>query len=455
LEDIFTGINVTLPSSAQRLQIVAQPAELGSPPQDVQVESCFSNRKERTKQVDTLEINTVEREATGEHLQSSHYQLGSLASVLCHTASVSPRSGGTCSGGAEVDPNSDSKGGKKSKGGRRDSDKPKRPRTAYLLFAEDCRRGLKKTDPALSFTATSQMVSKEWKELAETKKVQYQRTAEKEQEKHRVAKAQWEAKQVLEAERTLAMERSLALEGSLVLGGLLTVEGSLEGAGLSAPGRSPHAAAAALDMRDLDAIAAKAIERAMQDRNSNPEIQELIDVDPTQFVLPDSNTTPISHSEQGTAFIHDGSGDSRGGEHNNGGASHGNGTMTPRGGIAHSRGMKRARPDVDDAFTVGVDYAALEKRITEVVSAEVLQWAQEHACGDNDYYKIYEKEEEQDEKEGEEEEEEEEKEDEDDDTDGNVEETNEDTDDGEEKDVDYIKPNHKFKMSDLGSRVKG
>ena len=231
LEDIFTGINVTLPSSAQRLQIVAQPAELGSPPQDVQVESCFSNRKERTKQVDTLEINTVEREATGEHLQSSHYQLGSLASVLCHTASVSPRSGGTCSGGAEVDPNSDSKGGKKSKGGRRDSDKPKRPRTAYLLFAEDCRRGLKKTDPALSFTATSQMVSKEWKELAETKKVQYQRTAEKEQEKHRVAKAQWEAKQVLEGEQALAMERSLALEGSLALGGLLAVDGSLEGAG--------------------------------------------------------------------------------------------------------------------------------------------------------------------------------------------------------------------------------
>eukprot|EP00740_Mantoniella_antarctica_P026562 CAMPEP_0198706090 /NCGR_PEP_ID=MMETSP1468-20131203/390783_1 /TAXON_ID=1461545 /ORGANISM="Mantoniella sp, Strain CCMP1436" /LENGTH=441 /DNA_ID=CAMNT_0044465013 /DNA_START=1270 /DNA_END=2595 /DNA_ORIENTATION=- len=121
--------------------------------------------------------------------------------------------------------------GKKSKGGRREGDKPKRPRTAYLLFAEDCRRGLKKADPALSFTATSQMVSKEWKELAEAKKVQYQRTAEKEQEKHRVAKAQWEAKQVLEGEQALAMERSLALEGSLALGGLLAVDGSLEGAG--------------------------------------------------------------------------------------------------------------------------------------------------------------------------------------------------------------------------------
>lgn len=88
------------------------------------------------------------------------------------------------------------KKGKKSKNGK-DLDKPKRPRTAYLLFAEDCRGRLKKSHPALNFTETSRLVSKEWKELADSKKNQYMRTAEKEQEKHRVAKANWEAKQAL------------------------------------------------------------------------------------------------------------------------------------------------------------------------------------------------------------------------------------------------------------------
>ena len=71
---------------------------------------------------------------------------------------------------------------------------PKRPRTAYLLFAEDCRSKLKKTQPDLGFTEVSKVVSSEWKELPENKKQQYVRNAEKEQERHRVLKAQWEAK---------------------------------------------------------------------------------------------------------------------------------------------------------------------------------------------------------------------------------------------------------------------
>jgi len=88
-----------------------------------------------------------------------------------------------------------SKGKKTKKEGKdKDSGKPKRPRTAYLLFAEDCRGKLKKSVPVLSFTETSRVVSKEWKELSDAKKNQYVRTAEKEQEKHRIAKATWEAK---------------------------------------------------------------------------------------------------------------------------------------------------------------------------------------------------------------------------------------------------------------------
>lgn len=85
-------------------------------------------------------------------------------------------------------------------GKKRDANggKPKRPRTAYLLFAEDCRARLKKTSPDLSFTEVSRVVSAEWKELPEGKKNGYIRTAEKEQEKHRIAKASWEAKHLVD-----------------------------------------------------------------------------------------------------------------------------------------------------------------------------------------------------------------------------------------------------------------
>ena len=84
--------------------------------------------------------------------------------------------------------------GKKGKKEKADNGKPKRPRTAYLLFAEDCRTKLKKTQPDLGFTDVSKVVSQEWKELSEMKKNAYVKTAEKEQAKHREAKAQWEAK---------------------------------------------------------------------------------------------------------------------------------------------------------------------------------------------------------------------------------------------------------------------
>lgn len=89
------------------------------------------------------------------------------------------------------------KKGKKAKNGK-DSDRPKRPPTAYLLFADDCRARLRKANPSLNFTELSRLVSQEWKELPDAKKNPYKRIADKEQEKHRVAKVNWEAKQSLE-----------------------------------------------------------------------------------------------------------------------------------------------------------------------------------------------------------------------------------------------------------------
>lgn len=94
--------------------------------------------------------------------------------------------------------------GKKGRKAQLDGGKPKRPRTAYLLFAEDCRARLKKSSPGMSFTETSQVVSREWKELSDAKKNTYIRTAEKEQEKHRVLKANWEAKNLLTMPPTYA-----------------------------------------------------------------------------------------------------------------------------------------------------------------------------------------------------------------------------------------------------------
>ena len=48
--------------------------------------------------------------------------------------------------------------GKNGKKSAANGGKPKRPRTAYLLFAEDCRARLKKTSPDLSFTDVSRVV---------------------------------------------------------------------------------------------------------------------------------------------------------------------------------------------------------------------------------------------------------------------------------------------------------
>ena len=90
------------------------------------------------------------------------------------------------------------KGGKKGKKGKgRDDGKPKRPRTAYLIFAEDERARLKKLHPDMDFTDTSRWVSREWKELPDNKRNAYMRPAEKEQDKHRMAKASWEAKNTI------------------------------------------------------------------------------------------------------------------------------------------------------------------------------------------------------------------------------------------------------------------
>ena len=88
--------------------------------------------------------------------------------------------------------------GKNGKKSAANGGKPKLPRTAYLLFAEDCRARLKKTSPDLSFTDVSRVVSSEWKELPDGRKNAYIRTAEKEQEKHRVAKANCEAKHLVD-----------------------------------------------------------------------------------------------------------------------------------------------------------------------------------------------------------------------------------------------------------------
>lgn len=88
-----------------------------------------------------------------------------------------------------------SKGKKGKKAKDKDMTKPKRPRTAYLLFAEECRGRLKKAHPQLNFTDMSKKVSEEWKALPDNKKGTYQRQAVKEQEKHRMAKASWDAKQ--------------------------------------------------------------------------------------------------------------------------------------------------------------------------------------------------------------------------------------------------------------------
>lgn len=64
------------------------------------------------------------------------------------------------------------------------SSKPKKPPTAYLLFAEDLRQKLKREEPSIDFMEISKRISESWKGISLERKKEYQRKADREAAKY-------------------------------------------------------------------------------------------------------------------------------------------------------------------------------------------------------------------------------------------------------------------------------
>jgi len=130
--------------------------------------------------------------------------------------------------------------------------------------------------------------------------------------------------------------------------------------------KTPRTIAAAVDMPDLDTITANAVKRAQQDLALNSRWTGWTVRQSMQFVSPGGETTLISHGEQGPAFVnhHPISG---------GSGSSGSGMMSQRRLVAHSGSTNGITPESEDELDGRDvdDYAALARRYTEVVTAEV------------------------------------------------------------------------------------
>lgn len=66
----------------------------------------------------------------------------------------------------------------------KDSNKPKKPMTAYFLFLADNREQIKKENPDVKVTEITKIASKQWKEADEETKTLYQKKAEKAKEEY-------------------------------------------------------------------------------------------------------------------------------------------------------------------------------------------------------------------------------------------------------------------------------
>ena len=70
--------------------------------------------------------------------------------------------------------------------------KPKRPRTAFILFGSSVRDKIRKANPDMAMTDVTKEISNQWKSLSEAKKKPFQAAYEKEKEEYAVKFAAWE-----------------------------------------------------------------------------------------------------------------------------------------------------------------------------------------------------------------------------------------------------------------------
>jgi hypothetical protein len=87
----------------------------------------------------------------------------------------------------EKDDGTSKRKGKKTNGKRRrpkDPNAPKKPQSAYFLFANDRRPKLRETHPDKKITDVAKMLGAEWKEMSEAEKKPWEELAKKNKEKH-------------------------------------------------------------------------------------------------------------------------------------------------------------------------------------------------------------------------------------------------------------------------------
>jgi len=81
--------------------------------------------------------------------------------------------------------------GQKRKKEKDNSDKPKKPRTAYMLFCADNREIIKKENPEVTFSSINKILGNKWKVLTKEDKEKYEVAIKEEVSNYKVALAQY------------------------------------------------------------------------------------------------------------------------------------------------------------------------------------------------------------------------------------------------------------------------
>lgn len=80
------------------------------------------------------------------------------------------------------------------KPGKKDPDAPKRPPTAFFLYAQTRRTAIKQAHKDATVTDIAKKLGEEWRSLSNAKKDKFYKQAEKEKEKYLVKKAKYDEK---------------------------------------------------------------------------------------------------------------------------------------------------------------------------------------------------------------------------------------------------------------------
>jgi len=68
---------------------------------------------------------------------------------------------------------------------KRDPNKPKKPKTSYMLFCNDVRTGIKSKNPKMSFKEMNQTLGSQWQILSEEIKEKYKKLSETDKNRYR------------------------------------------------------------------------------------------------------------------------------------------------------------------------------------------------------------------------------------------------------------------------------